>query len=192
MVENKKGIVVYCASSAEIADDYFEVARQLGAAIARCGLPVINGAGRMGLMAAVSDSALDAGGVAIGVIPRFMVDAGRNHPGLTRTIVTKDMHERKSTMASLARGAIALPGGVGTLEELAEMMTWRKLGIFKGPVVIFNYRHYYDPLIEWLNNSVKEGFTTRDRHPWAIADTVEEAVHLATSVDNDFKPMFKL
>lgn len=192
MEQPDKGIVVYCASSTHIADEYFEVARQLGAAIAERGLPVINGAGRMGLMAAVTDGALAAGGRAIGVIPQFMVDAGRNHPSLTRTIVTPDMHTRKSTMASLALGAIALPGGVGTLEELAEMMTWRKLGLFTGPVVIFNYRGYYDDLIAWLRHSVQTGFTSARNLPWAIADTVDEAVTLATDTDIDFEPMFKL
>ncbi len=188
----QKGIVVYCASSTHIADEYFAVARQLGAAIARLGMPVINGAGRMGLMAAVTDGALAAGGTAIGVIPQFMVDANRNHPALTRTIVTKDMHERKSTMASLAAGAIALPGGVGTLEELAEMVTWRKLGIFKGPVVIFNFHGYYDPMIQWLERSIEEGFTSHSNIPWAVASTVDEAVSLASSADNGFEPMFKL
>lgn len=175
-----------------IADDYFDVARRLGAAIAHLGIPVINGAGRMGLMAAVTEGALAAGGTAIGVIPQFMVDAGRNHPSLTRTIVTKDMHQRKSTMASLASGAIALPGGIGTLEELAEMMTWRKLGIFKGPVVIFNYRGYYDALIQWLNHSVEAGFTSRRNLPWVIADTLEDAVRYATAPETDFEPMFTL
>lgn len=192
MERSNKGIVVYCASSTKIAEEYFDAARRLGTAIAQLGVPVINGAGRMGLMAAVTDGALAAGGTAIGVIPQFMVDAGRNHPGLTRTIVTKDMHERKSTMASLAMGAIALPGGIGTLEELAEMMTWRKLGLFKGPVVIFNYRGYYDALLEWLDRSVEEGFTSRRNLPWVVAGTTEEAVRLATAPETDFDPMFTL
>lgn len=169
-----QGIAVYCASSTKIAPVYFEAARQLGAEIARRGLPVINGAGKMGLMAAVSDGALAAGGQAIGVIPQFMVDADRHHKGLTRTIVTPDMHTRKRTMADMAMGVIALPGGVGTLDELAEMMTWRHLGLHRGPVVILNINGYFDHLIAWLDQSVAEKFTGNPS--WIVANTPAEAV----------------
>lgn len=169
-----QGIAVYCASSTKIAPAYFEAARQLGAEIARRGLPVINGAGKMGLMAAVTDGALEARGEAIGVIPQFMVDADRNHKGLTRTIITPDMHTRKRTMADLAMGVIALPGGVGTLDELAEMMTWHHLRLHPGPVVILNINGYFDHLIAWLDHSVAEGFTAK--HSWIVANTPAEAV----------------
>lgn len=171
-----KGITVYCSSSDSIAPCYFEAARQLGAAIARQGLPVVNGGGRMGLMAAVSDGAMAAGGEAIGVIPKFMVDAGRCHPGLTKVIVTDGMHTRKAAMAELAEGVIALPGGVGTLEEISEMITWRKLGLFHGPVVILNINGYFDALIAWLRHSVEEGFTAADDDLWVVAETPEQAV----------------
>lgn len=171
-----KGITVYCASSQQIAAPYFECAAKLGAEIARRGLPVINGGGKMGLMAAVTDGALEAGGEAIGVIPQFMVDADRNHKGLTRTIITESMHARKATMADLAIGVIALPGGVGTLEELAEMMTWRKLGLYDGPVVILNVNGFYDQLLAWLARTVDEGFTDPAHLPWIVASTPKEAV----------------
>lgn len=104
-----KGITVYCASSTAVADSYFEAARELGTLIARSGLPLITGAGNMGLMGAVNDAALAAGGVTVGVIPQFMVERGWHHTGLSRLIVTDGMHSRKETMASLARGVIALP-----------------------------------------------------------------------------------
>lgn len=170
-----QGIAVYCASSTLVDKAYFDAARELGAEIARAGLPVINGAGKMGLMAAVSDGALAAGGEAIGVIPQFMVDADRHHKGLTQTIVTPDMHTRKKTMASLACGVIALPGGVGTLDELAEMMAWHNLGLFHGPVVILNINGYFDPLIAWLERSIDEKFSPKEPS-WIVTSTPAQAV----------------
>lgn len=173
----QKGITVYCASSREIAPAYFETARLLGAEIARAGLPVINGGGRMGLMAAVSDGALDAGGSAIGVIPRFMVDAGRNYARLTDTIVTDTMHTRKQTMADLSIGAVALPGGIGTLDELAEIITWRKLGLYSHPVVILNANGFYDGLLAWLDRAQAERFIDPNA-AWHVASTPSQAVDI--------------
>lgn len=178
MEKTSKGITVYCASATDIAPIYFEAARELGAEIARTGYPVINGGGKMGLMAAVTDGALDAGGEAIGVIPQFMVDAGRNYSRLTRTIITDSMHSRKKTLSDLAIGVIALPGGVGTLEEVSEMLTWRKLGLFNGPVVILNINGYYDCLLAWLQRSVDEKFTYGFSNDWLVAETPAEAVEL--------------
>lgn len=172
-----KGITVYCASSDSIADVYFQAATTLGKEIALRGLPVVNGGGRMGLMRAVSDGALSAGGTAIGVIPQFMVDAGRNYDGLTETIVTADMHERKRVLAGLAVGVIALPGGVGTLEEIAEMMTARKLGLYKGKVVILNINHFYDKLIDFLVSAVKQGFS-HGSPSWEVATTPQQALSI--------------
>lgn len=179
-----KGITVYCASSTKIDRTYFDAARELGREIAKRNLPVINGGGRMGLMAAVSDGALQAGGRAIGVIPKFMADAGRTHTGLSRTIVTADMHERKRIMASLAIGVIALPGGVGTFEEMTEMMTWRKLGLFAGNVVIYNVNGYYDDMIAQLRRAVAEGFTSKtDAEPRLVATDAETAVNMALGLN---------
>ena len=128
-MENIKSVCVYCASSTKIDKAYFEAARQLGKLLAEKGINVINGAGCQGLMAAVSDSALEAGGKVTGVIPHFMVEQGWYHHKLTELIVTNDMHERKQRMAALADAVIALPGGYGTFEELLEIITWRQLGL---------------------------------------------------------------
>ncbi len=185
-----KGITVYCASSDNIAPVYFEAAKALGTAIAKRGIPVINGGGWMGLMGAVTDAALAAGGEAIGVIPRFMVEANRNHKGLTQTYITDSMHTRKQKMADLAMGVIALPGGVGTLEEVAEMMTWCKLGLFKGPVVLLNVNGYWDPLIAWLDLSVREGFTAPTGLAWRVADSPEQAVEMATAGNPEYNVLF--
>lgn len=173
----KKGITVYCASSDNIDKVYFDAAYALGKEIASHRLPVINGGGKMGLMAATTDGALDVGGEAIGVIPQFMVEAERNYSRLSHTIITSTMAERKQQLASLAIGVIALPGGVGTLEELAEMMTARKLGLFSGKVIILNINGYYDLLLQMLDRSKEEGFTYGP-DSWCVASTPQEAVAL--------------
>lgn len=172
-----KGITVYCASSDNIADIYFKAATELGREIALRGIPLINGGGRMGLMRATSDGALSAGGTAIGVIPQFMVEAGRNYDRLTRTIVTADMHERKRVLADMALGVIALPGGVGTLEEITEMMTARKLGLYHGKVVILNIGGFYDKFIEFLDVTTEQGFSY-GAPSWEVATTPRQALSI--------------
>ncbi len=177
-----KGITVYCASSSSVGDSYFEAARRLGELIARRGLPLITGAGNMGLMGAVCDAAAAAGGVTVGVIPRFMVERGWHHTGLSRLIVTDGMHSRKETMASMARGVIALPGGIGTFEELLEIITWRQLGLYDGNIVVFNVDGYYDNLLAMLDTAVERGFMKPDhRRLWSVAIDADSAVEMAVA-----------
>lgn len=143
------------------------------------GIHLVNGAGRMGLMAATANAVLEAGGQVTGVIPRFMVEQGWHHTGLTRLIEVEDMHERKQTMARLSNGIIALPGGCGTLEELLEVITWKQLGLYLNPIVLLNTRDYYRPLLEMLQRAVDEHFMRR-RHSdiWQVASTPDEALEL--------------
>ena len=121
-----KSVCVYCASSSKINPDYFEAAREIGRLLARQGMRCVCGAGNQGLMGTLADSVLAHGGEVLGVIPQFMIDEGWCHPGLTQTVVTADMHERKERMAQEADAVIALPGGCGTLEELFEIITWKQ------------------------------------------------------------------
>lgn len=175
--ENKRAVTVYGASSPLVADRYKEAACALGQALAQAGMDVVSGGGRDGLMAAAIDGALEAGGRAIGVLPDFMVERGWNHPRLSEMITVASMHERKQTMASLSRAAIALPGGCGTFEELLEIITWRQLGLYQGHVVILNVDGYYDPLIGMLDRSVAEHFMNDDhRRLWYVTDSVPDAV----------------
>lgn len=177
-----KGITVYCASSTAVSDSYFEAARRLGTLIARSGLPLITGAGNMGLMGAVNEAAISAGGVTIGVIPRFMVERGWHHTGLSQLIVTDGMHSRKETMASLARGVIALPGGIGTFEELMEIITWRQLGLYDGNIVIYNVDGYYDNLLAMLDTAMERGFMKADHSRlWTVATDAAEALAKASA-----------
>lgn len=181
----EKGITVYCASSERVASHYVAEAARLGRAIAATGVPLITGAGCMGLMGAVNDAAISAGGKTIGVIPRFMVDRGWHHRGLSRLEVTPDMHTRKETMARLSLAAIALPGGFGTLEELLEIITWRQLGLYDGNIVIMNTDGYYDRLLAMIGYAVEEHFIPADHESlFAVASTVEEAVELALCAPN--------
>ena len=177
-----KTVCVYCASSTKIPTIYFEAAKKLGRLLAERKLRVVNGAGNIGLMAAVSDGALEAGGEVMGIIPRFMVEQGWFHAGLTEMIQTETMHERKQMMADRADAIIALPGGCGTLEELMEIITWKQLGLFLNPIVILNINHYYDSLLELFNRAKAENFI-RPLHTqlWAVAETPEEAVGLIFS-----------
>ncbi len=170
-------VCVYCASSTKIPEVYFDAAKELGRLLGERGLRVINGAGNIGLMRAVSDATLEAGGRVTGVIPRFMVEQDWYHKGLTELIEVETMHERKRRMAELSDAVIALPGGCGTLEELLEIITWKQLGLYLNPIVILNVNHYYDPLLSLFERAIEESFM-RPRHAamWAVADTPEEAV----------------
>lgn len=170
-------VCVYCASSTQIDPAYAECAAELGRLLARRHIRLVNGAGSMGLMAACADAALEAGGEVTGVIPRFMVEQGWCHKGLTELIETADMHERKEVMARLSDGTVALPGGVGTLEELLEIITWKQLGLYDKPVVILNTRGYFDPLLAMFRRAVDERFM-RPQHAglWTVASTPAEAV----------------
>ena len=175
-------VCVYCASSTQIADKYFRAAEELGWLIARRGLRLVTGAGRLGLMNAVQEAALAAGGHAIGVIPTFMVREGWHHTGLTELIETASMHERKQTMADLSDGVIALPGGCGTMEELLEIITWKQLGLYLNPIIILNIDGFYDALLAQLGKAVEDNFM-RAVHAdiWRVATTPEEAVELLLS-----------
>lgn len=174
-----QSVCVYCASSTKIAPAYFEAASELGRLLAQHRVRLINGAGSIGLMRACSDACLAAGGQVTGVIPRFMVEQEWHHTGLTELIITEDMHTRKQTMARLSQGAIALPGGCGTMEELLEVITWKQLGLYLDPIVILNVNGFFDPLIEQLGRAIDEHFM-RPEHGqiWQVASTPQEALNL--------------
>jgi uncharacterized protein (TIGR00730 family) len=174
-----KSVCVYSASSTQIAPVYFEVAEELGRLLARKRINLINGAGCIGLMAATSNAALAEGGTVTGVIPRFMVEQGWHHQGLTRLVETDTMHERKQLMAEMSDGVIALPGGCGTLEELLEIITWKQLGLYLKPIVILNIDGYYNPLLEMLKNAIDGNFMRKEHQAiWQVASTADEAIDM--------------
>ena len=170
-------IAVYCSSSNKVRSSYMEAAEQLGALFAQAGIRLIYGDGGIGLMAAAAKGALDAGGEVLGVIPQFMVDQGWNNPRSTRTIITQTMHERKATICEEADAMVALPGGIGTFEELLECLTWKQLGLHSCPVVILNTDGYFDRLLDCLDYMVEEQMMRPiHREMFAVVSTPEEVL----------------
>ena len=156
-------ICVYCGSSFGGSPEYAAVAAAFGAACATRGLTIVYGGGSVGLMGILADSALAAGGRVIGVIPRAMIAEERSHHNLTELIAVDTMHERKSRMAQLADSFVALPGGIGTLEEVVEVFTWLQLGLHLKPVGILNALCFYDLLLQFFAHMRTERFLT-DAH----------------------------
>lgn len=176
-------VCVYSASSTKIDEVYFNAARQLGQLLAKRHIRLINGAGSLGLMRSVADAVLENGGKVTGVIPKFMVEQGWHHTGLSKLVEVESMHERKQLMADLSDAVIALPGGCGTLEELLEIITWKQLGLYLNPIVILNTNGFFDPLLDMLTRAIDENFMRRQHGEiWHVATTPEEAVELIYTV----------
>lgn len=176
-------VCVYSASSTKIDEVYFNAARQLGQLLAKRRIWLINGAGSIGLMRSVADTVLENGGEVTGVIPKFMVEQGWHHTGLSKLVEVESMHERKQLMADLSDAVIALPGGCGTLEELLEIITWKQLGLYLNPIVILNTNGFFDPLLDMLTRAIDENFMRRQHGEiWHVATTPEEAVELIYTV----------
>jgi uncharacterized protein (TIGR00730 family) len=151
-------ICVFCGASPGRQPEYLAAARAVGEGLAQRGIGLVYGGGRVGLMGAVADAALDAGGQVIGVIPTSLVDRELAHPGLTELRVVETLHERKAVMAELADAFIALPGGLGTLEELAEVVSWAQLELHAKPIGLLEVGDYWTLLLAWLDMAVAEGF----------------------------------
>lgn len=153
-----KTICVYCGSANGTTPHYAQVARVLAAALVDQNIELVYGGGNIGLMGTLANEVMRLGGEVTGVIPQLLLDLEVGHMALTRLHIVKDMHERKALMNELSHGFIALPGGIGTLEELFEMLTWRQLGYHSKPVGILNAFGFYDMLLQFLNFQVDQGF----------------------------------
>jgi len=165
---------VFCGSSSGRDPRYIEAARELGTELARAGIELVYGGGRVGLMGAIADAALDAGARVIGVIPHALAAREVAPSGLTQLLVVDSMHERKARMADLADGFIALPGGFGTFEEFCEIVTWVQLGILDRPCIIANVGGFYDPLLAMFNRAVAEGFLKPIHRDMVAVETAPE------------------
>lgn len=172
-------ITVYAASSGQVPQTYQQAAAELGTLLARRGHTLVNGAGRTGLMGATIDAVMAEGGRSVGVIPEFMIAEGWEHRGMSELVVTPDMHRRKETMAEMSDACIACPGGVGTLEELLEVITWKQLGLYLKPIVVLNTDGFFDPLLDQFARCLDQQFM-RAIHAdiWSVAATPEEAIRL--------------
>ena len=170
-----KRVCVFAGSSSGARSQYGDAARSLGAALVSRNLGLVYGGGAVGLMGLLADTVLERGGHVIGVIPRPLVDREVAHSGLSELRVVASMHERKTQMAQLSDAFIALPGGLGTLEELFEIWTWAQLGIHRKPCGLLNVEGYYDRLLEFLNHAVTEKFIdTKNRSMMTLAEGGDE------------------
>ena len=160
-----KSICVFCGSSDSVHADYLSAARLLGRTLAERGIRLIYGGGKTGLMGAVADGTLEAGGEVVGIIIPSMNTQALAHIGLTQMDVVQGMHARKARMHELADGYIAMPGGLGTFDELFETLTWAQTGAHEKPVGLFNVRNYYAPLLAAIDHAVEEGFIFRVQEP---------------------------
>jgi len=178
-------LAVYCGSATPADPVYIETARLIGRTLAERGITVVYGGGRLGLMGAIADSALEAGGKVIGVIPEALVDAEVAHRGLTELHVVPDMHARKALFTTLSDGFVTLPGGVGTMDELWEAISWSQLGYHAKPVGLLNTAGYYDQLIGFNRHMIETGFIRPAHAGILIArDTIDDLLAAMT----DYRP----
>ena len=170
-------VCVYAASSAKVAPEFHAAARALGESLAAGGCSIVYGGGSQGLMGSLADGALSRGGEVIGILPRFMADLEWGHPGLTKLELVEDMRERKHRLLTGSDAVVALPGGCGTLEELFEAMTLKRLGLYFNPILLLNVRDFYAPLQGFMDSVIQERFMNPEHAAmWSMVDTVDDVL----------------
>jgi uncharacterized protein (TIGR00730 family) len=174
----KKSIAVFCAAANGVRPQYREVAEQFGRRLGELGIGLIYGGAKVGLMGAVADATIAAGGYVVGVIPHVLVDKEVAHNGISELHVTETMHTRKAMMADRADAFVILPGGFGTFEEMFEVLAWQTLKIHSKPVVLLNIEGFYDTLLTFLDHCHAEGMLRGNRDILLTANTVQHALEL--------------
>ena len=175
-------ICVYCASSDHADPAYRDAATELGHHLAEAGHSIVYGGGSRGSMGAVADGALEAGGTVVGILPRFMADLEWGHPGLTELQLVEDMRERKHRLLTDSDAVVALPGGCGTLEELFEAITLKRLGLYLNPIVLLDTKRFYRPLDAFLKQVIEARFMNPEHaRMWQLVDTPERVL---PAIDN--------
>jgi hypothetical protein len=169
-------VCVFCAANPGVHPAYRERAAAMGRHLAMSGRRLVYGGGRTGLMGALADAALEAGGEVIGVMPRHLVDREVAHTGLTRLEIVGSMHERKSMLAELSDGFLAMPGGIGTMEELFEIWTWGQLGLHRKPYGLLEVEGFYAPLLGFLDHAVSAGFIRTEARELLVVDSEPAAL----------------
>jgi uncharacterized protein (TIGR00730 family) len=187
-----KRLAVYCGSATPADPFFVELAREVGRTLAEREIGVVYGGGRLGLMGAIADAVLEAGGEVIGVIPQALVDAEVAHRGLTELHVVGGMHERKAAFTDLSDGFVTLPGGTGTMDELWEAMSWAQLGYHADPVGLLNARGFYDPLVAMWARMAEVGFVrAQHRDLLLVADTLPALLD-AMAAHRPAQPIIKM
>lgn len=182
-----KSLCVYCGSSTGASPAYADAARALGALMVEQNIALVYGGGNVGLMGVIADEVMRLGGDVTGVIPQALMNKEVGHRGLPKLHVVKDMHERKALMAELSDGFIAMPGGIGTLEELFEVFTWAQLGFHEKPIALLNVEGFYDGLIGFLDHVVAQRFLRREQASVLLHDASPAAL---LQKMRDFKPQY--
>jgi len=172
-----RSLCVYCGSSGRGRDSHHEAARRLGRLMAEAGVRLVYGGGRIGMMGLIADAVLAAGGEVVGIIPRFLDQVEVGHSGVSRMIVTDNMHERKERMAELADAFVILPGGLGTLDETFEILTWKQLQLQDKPVVIADIDGYWQPLVDLVDRMIEENYARPEhRNMFRVVGSVDEVL----------------
>lgn len=171
-----KSVAVYCGSSVGLDPRYATAAITLGALLAKRNIELVYGGASVGLMGTMADAALAAGGRVVGVIPRMLLDRELAHRGLAQLHITDTMQQRKTLMAQMSNAFIAIPGGIGTLDELFEMWTWRQLGLHNKPFGLLNVGGYFNALLQFLDRSVTEGFLRTETHQLLVVESTEQVL----------------
>lgn len=180
-----QSVCVFCGARFGNDDKYRQIAVAAGTAIAKAGLTLVYGGGRVGLMGAVADAAMAAGGKVIGIIPKFLAEKEVEHRNLTETLIVNSMHERKTKMEELSDAFVALPGGAGTLEEIFEQWTWAQLGIHTKPVGFLNADGFYDPMIEMIRRMRAAEFIQEELVDMLVIDS---DIHSMLARFRDYNP----
>ena len=179
---NVEKVCVYCASSSQIAEKYFIAAQELGRLLAENSIDLVYGGGARGTMGSLADAALAAGGTVIGVMPKFMVDLEWAHPEIHELMITDTMHERKAKMIEDVDAVVALPAGSGTLEELVETLTMKRLGLFLKPIILVNLDGFYNSLIEQYQRFIDEHFMdSRHTALWSVVQQPNQVLDAIAS-----------
>jgi len=174
-----RSVCVFCGSAPGARASYSRTAEELGRALAERSITLVYGGGRLGLMGLIADATLKAGGRVIGVIPRMLIERELAHPKLTTQHVVTTMHERKTLMAELSDAFVGLPGGMGTFDELVEIVTWAQLGLHAKPVICANIENYFAPMYAMLDYAVQERFVTPEsRARWRNAESIERVTEI--------------
>lgn len=172
-----RSLCVYCGSSGRGRPSHHNAATSLGETLAEAGVRLVYGGGRIGLMGLVADAVLEGGGEVVGIIPRFLDQVEVGHSGVSQFIVTENMHDRKEKMAQMSDGFVILPGGLGTLDETFEILTWKQLQLHDKPVVIVDVDGYWKPLVELIDNMIAENYARpENRELFRVVGSVDEVL----------------
>ena len=168
---NLKSLTIFCSSSNLLDQKYYNLAEQIGKFLSNSKISIIYGGGKVGMMGKLSHSAINSGGKVIGIIPKFLSSIEIIDSNITKTIIVKNMSERKKKLFEMGHGFLILPGGSGTIEEATEIISWLILGLHNKPIIIFNFENYWDPMIQMYDNALKNKFG--DKNLQSICKTVK-------------------